>query len=119
MKKNQGPIISEEIRLIDAMIKTYYCQEQVNMTEIPEKRMLNYAKKRLEYCRFGESKTTCQRCPVHCYQENYRNQMKKIMRYSGPRMLLKHPVLTIKHGIRGLTRRQLKIEKREVDTPKE
>ncbi|WEG72495.1 nitrous oxide-stimulated promoter family protein [Vagococcus intermedius] len=101
MNKNTGPIISEEIQLIEVMIKTYYHKTE-NSAPISEKRMLSYAKKRLEYCRFGESKTTCQRCPIHCYQENYREQMKKIMRFSGPKMILKHPILTVKHGLRGM-----------------
>lgn len=102
-QKNSGPIILEEIQLIEVMIRLYY-RKQLD-SAIPEDRMLNYARTRLSFCQFGEAKTTCQRCPVHCYQPKYREQMKKIMRYSGPRMLLKHPVLTLRHGYRGLTRR--------------
>ena len=102
-QKNTGPIILEEIQLMEVMIHLYYRKQMDSM--IPENRMLSYARTRLTFCQFGEEKTTCQRCPVHCYQSNYREQMKKIMCYSGPRMLFKHPVLTIRHGYRGLTRR--------------
>lgn len=101
-QKNSGPIILEEIRLMEVMIQVYYYKQEDPL--IPADRMLNYARTRLEFCQFGEQKTTCQKCPVHCYQPKYREQMKKIMRYSGPRMLFKHPILTFKHAYRGLTR---------------
>ncbi|MFD2306837.1 nitrous oxide-stimulated promoter family protein [Enterococcus termitis] len=102
-KKNTGPIIMEEICLMEVMIRVYYGSQAEN--EIPEERMLNYARTRLEFCQFGEAKTTCQKCPVHCYQPKYREQMKKIMRHSGPRMLFRHPVLTFRHAYRGMIRR--------------
>ena len=101
--KNTGPLIMEEIRLVEVMIQLYYAS-QIE-ADIPEERMLNYARTRLEFCQLGEKKTTCQRCPIHCYQPKYQKQMKKVMRYSGPRMLFKHPVLTIRHSYRGLVRR--------------
>lgn len=100
--KNEGPLIQEEMRLVSCMIELYYKKNKGN---IPEKRMASYVNQRLSFCQFGEEKTTCQKCPVHCYQEVYRNQMKQIMRYSGPRMLLVHPLLTLRHGFRGLTRK--------------
>ena len=28
-----------------------------------------YACQRLERCKFGEQKTSCQRCPIHCYKQ--------------------------------------------------
>ncbi|MFK4567965.1 nitrous oxide-stimulated promoter family protein [Enterococcus sp. UD-01] len=105
-ERNCGPVIMEEIKMIEVMIRLYY--QKVNQADISEDRMLQYAQKRLEFCRFGEEKTTCQRCPIHCYQPKYRAQMKKIMRYSGPRMLFKHPYLTIRHAYRGWTRRVTK-----------
>lgn len=101
--KNSGPIIMEELKLIQVMIRLYYSKHTT--TDIPEKRMFAYAQKRLLFCPFGEKKTTCQKCPVHCYQSRYRQQMKQIMRYAGPRMLLAHPLLTVRHAYRGLTRR--------------
>ena len=46
-----------------------------------------------------ETKTFCSRCPTHCYAAKQREAIRNVMRYSGPRMLLHHPVLTIKHGL--------------------
>ncbi|CAM3313618.1 nitrous oxide-stimulated promoter family protein [Vagococcus fessus] len=102
--KNEGPLILEEMQMIEVMIKLYY-SKNASIADVEENRMLTYAMKRLQYCQFGEKKTTCQKCPVHCYQPRYKEQMKQVMRYSGPRMLFKHPVLTLKHGFRGLTRK--------------
>jgi len=33
-------------------------------------------------------KPACKHCPNHCYHENYRNQIREVMRFSGKKMLL-------------------------------
>ncbi len=58
-----------------------------------------YAEKRLDKCVFGEEKPACKQCPVHCYQPAKREEMKQIMRWAGPRMLWRHPLLTVLHLI--------------------
>ncbi len=58
-----------------------------------------YAVKRIERCRFGSKKPVCAKCPVHCYAPAMRTQIQRVMRYSGPRMLLTHPLLAIHHMI--------------------
>ena len=59
--------------------------------------LLTYAHQRLERCKFGNEKPSCTRCPVHCYKPAMRQQIRQVMRYSGPRMLLHNPVLAIRH----------------------
>ena len=59
--------------------------------------LLAYAHARLERCKFGNAKPSCTRCPVHCYKPAMRQQIRQVMRYSGPRMLLHYPVLAIRH----------------------
>ncbi|MDI8106979.1 nitrous oxide-stimulated promoter family protein, partial [Salmonella enterica subsp. enterica serovar Anatum] len=44
-------------------------------------------------------KPACKQCPVHCYQPAKREEMKQIMRWAGPRMLWRHPVLTVRAGV--------------------
>jgi hypothetical protein len=56
-----------------------------------------YAERRLEKCPFAEEKPTCVKCPVHCYEVQMRERVRQVMRYAGPRMLLRHPVLAIRH----------------------
>ena len=62
---------------------------------------LDYAKVRLRKCPYGEDKPTCANCPVHCYKPAQKAQAREIMRYAGPRMLLRHPLLTIAHLMDG------------------
>ena len=59
--------------------------------------LLDYATLRLDRCRFGGEKPTCAKCPVHCYQRNRRDEMKVVMRYAGPRLLWRHPILSLRH----------------------
>jgi hypothetical protein len=63
---------------------------------------LDYAELRLEKCPYGSDKPTCANCPVHCYKPGPRARAKMIMRYSGPRMLFRHPYLAIAHKLDGL-----------------
>ena len=62
--------------------------------------LLDYAKERLDKCPFGESKGACSKCKIHCYKPNMRRQVTEVMRYSGPKMLKKHPLLAIDHLLR-------------------
>jgi hypothetical protein len=59
--------------------------------------LLDYATRRLERCVFGDAKPTCANCVVHCYTAEKREQIRHVMRWAGPRMLLRHPVLSIMH----------------------
>ena len=65
---------------------------------------LYYAGQRLERCPYGQGKPTCARCPVHCYKRRQRQQARTIMRYAGPRMLLRHPWVTLRHSVDKLRR---------------
>jgi len=63
--------------------------------------LLQYATRRLDRCVFGDAKPTCANCKVHCYNAAMREQVRLMMRYSGPRMLLRHPLLAIAHLLDG------------------
>lgn len=65
---------------------------------------LDYAETRLRKCPYGALKPTCANCPVHCYKPARRAQVKAIMRYAGPRMLVRHPLFAIAHQLDGLRR---------------
>ena len=73
-------------------------------------RMADYAEVRLQKCPYGLDKPTCANCPVHCYKPGPRARARMIMRYAGPRMLLRHPYLTIRHQLDGF---------RKVEHPRE
>ena len=57
----------------------------------------DYAMERSEKCPFMEHKTFCSNCNVHCYRKDMATQIRQVMRYSGPRMLLHHPILALRH----------------------
>ena len=61
--------------------------------------LFEYAKRRLERCVFGDAKPACANCLVHCYKADRREQIRVVMRWAGPRMLLRHPVMAIAHMI--------------------
>ena len=71
--------------------------------------LLAYANMRTDKCPFMETKIFCSNCKVHCYKPDMRDKIKAVMRYSGPRMILHHPVAAVRHLI--LTKR----EKRQLD----
>jgi hypothetical protein len=56
-----------------------------------------YAETRLDRCPFGEQKPKCAKCEVHCYGPAQRERISEVMKYSGPRMLKRHPVLAVRH----------------------
>jgi predicted amidophosphoribosyltransferase len=64
--------------------------------------LLDYAIARLDRCPFQTGKTTCADCSVHCYRPAEREMIRAVMRYAGPRMLFRHPILTLFHFIDSL-----------------
>jgi hypothetical protein len=59
--------------------------------------LLEYARGRLGSCPFRKAKPTCADCAVHCYRPDMRGRIRAVMRYAGPRMALRHPVLSFLH----------------------
>jgi hypothetical protein len=59
--------------------------------------LLEYAHARLDKCPFGDDKGVCSQCKVHCYKPEMRQKVIEVMRYAGPRMMKKHPIMALKH----------------------
>lgn len=59
--------------------------------------LLDYAEARLDKCPFGEQKPKCAQCEIHCYRPEQRERITAVMRYAGPRMLKRHPILALLH----------------------
>ena len=98
------PRLVRERKTVDLMIDLYCHENHDSGTELCTECQVikDYANLRLEKCPYQEKKTTCANCPTHCYQKSYREKIREIMRYSGPRMLRKHPGLAILHLLDGL-----------------
>ena len=91
-----------EKRMVTEMIKLY-CKKQHHTkggelcSECDE--LNEYAKLRSDKCPFMETKTFCSNCKVHCYKPVMREKIRAVMRFSGPRMLLHHPIWAIRHVV--------------------
>ena len=59
--------------------------------------LLHYSNRRIEKCRFGARKPVCASCTVHCFRPEMRDEIRTVMRYSGPRMMFRHPYLAVRH----------------------
>lgn len=92
--------LKREIKTIELMIDIY-AKGHPQEIEACE-RLKEYAVKRVENCPFGEEKPVCKKCTNHCYSPEKRGVVKKVMRYSGPRMILRSPWLTICHITHGI-----------------
>ncbi len=100
---NDNRRLAREARTVEAMVRMYCRDRHGDGEELCPacRELLAYAWRRLERCPFGEGKTTCARCPVHCYKPDMRERMRAVMRYAGPRMLLSHPLLALQHLLDG------------------
>lgn len=91
--------MEKEIKTVELMINLY-CRGHHGSTEnlcTECRELLDYVKKRLEKCSLKENKPMCSICPVHCYKRDMREKIKAVMKYSGPRMIYRHPILTARH----------------------
>ncbi|MCG9748130.1 nitrous oxide-stimulated promoter family protein [Shewanella sp. cp20] len=90
-----------EFKTIAAMVHIYckdHCPAKGDVPNCPEcSEFLEYAHTRLDRCPYGQDKPTCNKCPVHCYKPEPKAKAREIMIYAGPRMLLPHPIMAIRH----------------------
>lgn len=59
--------------------------------------LYDYACKRIDLCPFMETKTFCSNCKVHCYTKEKQEAVRRVMRFSGPRMLFHKPGMALRH----------------------
>lgn len=101
MPASHGKRIDREKKTVELMIRLYCRKKEKNTVLCPAcEELLHYARARLERCPFGEKKTSCKHCTVHCYKPAMRKRMQQVMRFSGPRMLLYAPWQALLHLLR-------------------
>ncbi|UCE97393.1 MAG: nitrous oxide-stimulated promoter family protein [Dehalococcoidia bacterium] len=108
MSKN-NPRLFREGKTIEVMI-AIYCRKNHFTDPLCQQceELLKYAHKMLDRCPFGENKTTCVKCPIHCYKPQARQKIREVMRYSGPRMIYRHPLIAIRHLVDGWRTKTIK-----------
>ncbi|MDK2847339.1 MAG: hypothetical protein PWP34_692 [Desulfuromonadales bacterium] len=61
------------------------------------RKLLEHTWERLDFCPFENAKPVCVRCPHNCHASRDRAELRKVMRYAGPRLLWRHPLLALLH----------------------
>lgn len=97
------PRLARELSTIEAMVRLY-CRDVHGQRDglcADCAALYAYATRRLDRCVFGDAKPTCANCTVHCYNVEMREKIRAVMRYAGPRMIWRHPVLAVRHVLDG------------------
>ena len=108
----------KELEVVKLMIELY-CHKNHKTKKhnlCPEcQELYDYVIFRRGKCPFGENKPFCQNCKIHCYKPDMREKIRSVMRFSGPRIVFKHPVIATRHLIEtmGEKRRIAKEDKKE------
>lgn len=90
--------LEREKKTLKAMFKMY-CKAKHHTKELCSdcSSLLEFAFRKLDKCPFGNEKPTCLECSIHCFRKEQKEKIREIMRYSGPRMLTRHPYFAIMH----------------------
>lgn len=90
-----------EIKTVRIMIGMYCRNRHGSGNTLCEncRNLCSYAEKRILKCPFGENKPVCSQCPIHCYKPQMKKQIGAVMRFAGPKMMFRHPILAIRHLI--------------------
>ncbi len=92
----------KEKKTIAKMIRMYCRKHHPGERELCTdcQTLLNYSTNRIDHCSLSGDKPVCSDCVIHCYKPAMREQIRNVMRYSGPRMLWHHPADAIQHLLR-------------------
>ena len=95
MKKNRIENEKEALRKMFYI----YCKGQNHGDLLCDdcEKLLNYSLERLDLCKYANDKPFCSKCRVNCYKPEMRSEIRKVMRYSGLRLIWHHPVMALKH----------------------
>lgn len=101
----------KEKKMVSEMIALYCRKKHHTKGELCSEctELKSYAESRSDHCPFMETKTFCSNCRVHCYKPQMREKIREVMRFSGPRMMLYHPVAVVSHVV------STKVEKRRLE----
>jgi hypothetical protein len=98
-----SPRLARERRTVAAMIRlacrSWHGTRASLCDECAE--LQDFADLRLDRCPFQGEKPTCANCLIHCYNPAMRERIREVMRFAGPRMLWRHPYLTVRHLLDG------------------
>lgn len=80
------------------MIRLWCRRHERNRCLCPDcQALIAYARDRLDRCPNGPDKPTCRLCTIHCYSPLMKTKITAVMRWAGPRMIIYHPVMAVRH----------------------
>lgn len=93
--------IEREKRTVGIMVKMYCDNNHEKVGSICSEcnELTEFANDRINRCVFQDDKPVCSECKIHCYHSDMREKIKTVMRYAGPRMIYRHPIIGIRHLI--------------------
>lgn len=96
---NINQLRDKEKKVISLMISIYCTKKHKTTKQLCKEcsRLLDYSYERIDKCPFIKTKTFCSQCKIKCYRPEQSEKIRQVMRFSGPRMLLYHPVLAVRH----------------------
>lgn len=94
--------IEREKKTVGQMVRIYCHRKHADTRSgeelCPEcQSLLEYAFARLDRCPKGSRKSSCRKCEIHCYAPSRRDEIRLVMKFSGPRMAYLHPVAAFRH----------------------
>ena len=89
---------NERVHVLETMI-SLYCKKKHKTIHVCEEceDLRRYAISRLDECPLLDDRIFCSSCEVHCYDKVHRELIKKVMVFSGKRMILYHPIMALRH----------------------
>ncbi|MHB0995456.1 MAG: nitrous oxide-stimulated promoter family protein [Elusimicrobiales bacterium] len=92
--------LETELRTLEALIGIY-CRGRHGGRKLCAScaGLLVYARARLDACPH-RPKPACRDCATHCYAPPERALVREVMRYAGPRLALRRPLLALRHYLR-------------------
>ena len=87
------------VKIMRAMI-TIYCVNNHNSNgELCDScsELFNYTTRRFALCP-QKRNSPCSLCDINCYSSEKRAELREVMKFSGPRMFFRHPIMTLVHA---------------------
>ena len=66
---------------------------------------------KISRCPYGIGKPICEQCETPCFGERFTNEFMTIMKGGQKKMLLSHPIMTVKHKLAGLGAEYAKMQR--------
>lgn len=80
-----------------------YCKKNHNSKTLCDdcSSLLEYTQNKIKNCPYLPDKPACNKCKTRCFKSDaeMRIKIRKVMSFSGPKMILYHPLVTFKYAV--------------------